>query len=237
MASAVVQPADRPDIRADAPRRGFVLAEEGGRILGNQMVDVARGRPPEGKRPEVENPGAYLLAWDPVARKPAWEQREGSGSAGTLLRPVPGVPGHQREEVRGVPRRHRREGVGDRHPGQRRAGTGDVLARRRPVHRGDPSASTGFAAAAGKNRLLVYTLNGAVQLPPAPPPIQQVLNPPPDSVMRQCTRAARTSTSATAPAATRVGDVQRLPDLNYTVALNSPDLFNGIVEGALAETA
>ena len=63
---------------------GSFYAEEGGRILGNQMVDVAQGRQPEGKRPEVENPGAYLLAWDPVARKAAWEQREGSGSAGTL---------------------------------------------------------------------------------------------------------------------------------------------------------
>src|SRR5262249_45833556 len=63
---------------------GAYVAQVGGRILGNQLVDVASGKQPEGVRPVLKDTGAYLLAWDPVKRKAAWTQRQGSGSNGTL---------------------------------------------------------------------------------------------------------------------------------------------------------
>jgi quinohemoprotein ethanol dehydrogenase len=217
---------------------GSFYAEEGGKILGNQLVDVAMGHQPEGKRPEVENPGAYLMAWNPVARKVAWEQREGSGSAGTLTTAgnlvFQGTAGQKLsafradtgEKVWSV------DTQGNVVPGPVTY-TLDGVQYIAVIS----SASTGFAAAAGKNRLLVFKVNGEVQLPPAAPQAPQVLNPPPDFgdaalhahgqdlYQRNCTGCHEGGRMFSG-----------FPDLNYTVALNAPDLFKGIVvDGALAE--
>jgi quinohemoprotein ethanol dehydrogenase len=218
---------------------GSFYAEEGGRILGNQMVDVSMGRQPVGQeRPVVENPGAYLLAWDPVARKVAWEQREGSGSAGTLTTAgnlvFQGTPGKKFAAFR--------------------ADTGakvwDVETQGNVVPGpvtysldGEQyiavisSASTGFAAAAGKNRVLVYKLNGNVQLPEAPPPVPQVLNPPADFGDAAMHARGEDLYQRNCSGCHEGGRLfSGFPDLNYTVALNAPDLFKGIVvDGALAE--
>jgi len=217
---------------------GQFYAEEGGRILGNQMVDVSMGRPPEGKRPEVENPGAYLLAWDPVARKVAWEQREGSGSAGTLTTAgnlvFQGTTGKKfsafradnGEKVWSV------DTQGNVVPGP----ITYALDGKQYIAI-ISSASTGFAAAAGKNRLLVYTLNGSAQLPPPEPTAPLVLNPPPefgDDAMRKRGEDLYQRNCSGCHDGGRL--FSGFPDLNYTVALNAPDLFRGIVvEGALAE--
>jgi mono/diheme cytochrome c family protein len=221
-------------------RRGVssFYAEEGGRILGNQMVDVSMGRPPEGTKPEVENPGAYLLAWDPVARKVAWEQREGSGNAGTLTTAgnlvFQGTTGKKfaafradtGEKVWSV------DTQGNVVPGPVTYSLGGVQ-----YIAVISSASTGFAAAVGKNRLLVYQLNGTVQLPPAPAVPPQVLNPPPDfgdAAMRAHGQDLYQRNCSGCHEGGRM--FSGFPDLNYTIALNSPELFRGIVvEGALAE--
>ncbi len=217
---------------------GSFYAEKGGRILGNQMVDVSMFHRPEGKRPEVENPGAYLLAWDPVARKVAWEQREGSGNAGTLTTAgnlvFQGTPGKKFSAFR--------------------ADTGEkvwsVDAQGNVVP--DPvtysidgvqyiaaisSASTGFAAAAGTNHLLVYRLNGTVQLPPAPPPVPQVLNPPPDFGDAAMHARGQDLYQRNCSGCHEGGRLfSGFPDLNYTIALNNAPLFKAIVvDGALAE--
>jgi alcohol dehydrogenase (cytochrome c)/quinohemoprotein ethanol dehydrogenase len=217
---------------------GSFYAEEGGRILGNQMVDVSMFHPPEGKRPEVENPGAYLLAWDPVARKVAWEQREGSAGAGTLTTAgnlvFQGTPGKKFAAFR--------------------ADTGEkawAVDTQGNVVPGPvtysidgeqyiaviSSASTGFAAAAGKNRLLVYKLNGAVELPPAPPPVQQVLNPPADFGDEAMHARGQDLYQRNCTGCHEGGRLfSGFPDLNYTVALSNGNLFKAIVvDGALAE--
>jgi quinohemoprotein ethanol dehydrogenase len=217
---------------------GSFVALEGGRILGNQMVDVSMGRPPEGKKPEVENPGVYLLAWDPVARKVAWEQREGNAGAGTLTTAgnlvFQGTPGQKFTAFRADTgaKVWSVDAQGNVVPGPVTYSIDGVQ-----YLAVISSASTGFAAAAGKNRLLVFKLNGDVQLPPAPPTVPQVLNPPADF--------------GDAPMHARGQDLYQrncsgchdggrlfsgFPDLNYTIALGSADLFRGIVvEGALAE--
>jgi quinohemoprotein ethanol dehydrogenase len=222
-------------------RRGVssFYAEEGGRILGNQMVDVAMGHPPEGKRPEVENPGAYLLAWDPVARKAAWEQREGSGNAGTLTTAgnlvFQGAPGKKLAAFRAD--------TGEKvwavdTQGNVVPGPVTYSIDGEQYIAAISSASTGFAAAAGKNRLLVYKLNGAVQLPPAPPPVQQVLNPPEDFGDEAMHARGRDLYERDCTGCHEGGRLfSGFPDLNYTVALNNPDLFKAIVvDGALAES-
>lgn len=217
---------------------GSFYAEEGGRILGNQMVDVSMFHRPEGKRPAVENPGAYLLAWDPVARKAAWEQREGSGGAGTLTTAgnlvFQGTPGKKfaafradtGEKVWSV------DTQGNVVPGPVTYSIDGeqyiaVIS----------SASTGFAAAAGKNRLLVYKLNGTVQLPPAAPPVPQVLNPPADFGDAAMHARGRDLYQRNCSGCHEGGRLfSGFPDLNYTIALNSAPLFKAIVvDGALAE--
>jgi quinohemoprotein ethanol dehydrogenase len=217
---------------------GSMYAEEGGRILGNQMVDVAMGHLPEGPRPMVENPGAYLLAWDPVARKVAWEQREGSGSAGTLTTAGNLVF----------------QGIAGKKFAAFRADTGEkvwAIDAQGNVVPGPvtysidgeqyiaviSSASTGFAAAAGKNRLLVYKLNGDVQLPPALPQVPQVLNPPADFGDAAMHARGQDLYQRNCTGCHEGGRLfSGFPDLNYTVALNAPDLFKSIVvDGVLAE--
>jgi alcohol dehydrogenase (cytochrome c)/quinohemoprotein ethanol dehydrogenase len=217
---------------------GSFYAEEGGRILGNQMVDVSMGRPPEGKRPEVENPGAYLLAWDPVARKVAWEQREGSGSAGTLTTAgnlvFQGAPGKTFAAFRADTgaKVWSIDAQGNVVPGPVTYSLDGeqyitVIS----------SASTGFAAAAGKNRLLAFKLKGDVQLPPAPPVAPQVLNPPADFGDAQMHARGQDLYQRNCSGCHEGGRLfSGFPDLNYTIALGSADLFRGIVvEGALAE--
>ena len=217
---------------------GSFVAEQGGRILGNQMVDVAMGRPPEGTRPQVENPGVYLLAWDPVARKVAWEQREGSGSAGTLTTAGNLVF----------------QGTSGKKFTAFRADTGEkvwTIDAQGNVVPGPvtysidgeqyiaviSSASTGFAAAAGRNRLLVFKLNGGAQLPEAPPPVQQVLNPPADFGDAAMHARGQDLYQRNCSGCHEGGRLfSGFPDLNYTIALNAPDMFKGIVvDGALAE--
>jgi mono/diheme cytochrome c family protein len=99
------------------------------------------------------------------------------------------------------------------------------------------SASTGFAAAAGKNRLLVFKLNGDVQLPEAPPTVPQVLNPPADFGDAAMHARGQDLYQRNCSGCHEGGRLfSGFPDLNYTIALNAPDLFKGIVvDGALAE--
>jgi quinohemoprotein ethanol dehydrogenase len=217
---------------------GSFYAQEGGRILGNQMVDIAQGHAPEGKRPEVENPGAYLLAWDPVARKVAWEQREGSGSAGTLTTAgnlvFQGIPGKKFAAFRADTGEKvwATDAQGNVVPGPVTYSIDGVQ-----YFAVISSASTGFAAAAGKNRLLVYKLNGDVQLPPAPPEAPQVLNPPRDFGDAAMHARGQDLYQRNCTGCHEGGRIfSGFPDLNYTVALNAPDLFKSIVvDGALAE--
>ncbi|HWL63146.1 MAG TPA: PQQ-dependent dehydrogenase, methanol/ethanol family [Steroidobacteraceae bacterium] len=215
------------------------VAEEGGRILGNQMVDVSLGKQPEGQtRPTIEDAGNALLAWDPVNRKVAWKQRAGNGSAGTLSTAgnlvFQGTPGQKfsafradtGEQVWSVSTQ------GNVVPGPISYSIDGVQ-----YVAAISSASTGFSAAAGTNRLLVYKLGGTVELPPAPPPVQQVLNPPAD--FGDATMHAR-GKDLYERSCTGCHEGGRMfsgfPDLNYSIALGNAALFKGVVlDGALTE--
>ena len=219
---------------------GSYVAEKGARILGNQLVDVSLGKQPDASmsRPVLKDTGAYLLAWDPVKRKVAWTQRQGSGSAGTLTTGgnllFQGTAGQKLSVFRAD--------TGEliwSTPTQGNVVPGPVSYSLDGVQyiAAISSASTGFAAANGKNHLLVYKLGGKVAMPPAPPQVAQVLNPPDnfgdeaqhkqgqDVYERSCTGCHEGGRMFTG-----------YPDLNYTVALNDPALFKGIVlDGALRE--
>jgi PQQ-dependent dehydrogenase (methanol/ethanol family) len=215
------------------------VAEEGGRILGNQMVDVSMGRPPEGQtRPVLEDTGVALMAWDPVKRRVAWKQRDGNGSAGTLTTAgnlvFQGTSGQRfsafradtGEKIWSVPTQ------GNVVPGPISYSIGGVQ-----YVAAVSSASTGFAAANGVNRLLVYKLGGTAQLPPAPPQVAQVLNPPADFGDAAMHARGQDLYERSCTGCHEGGRMfSGFPDLNYSVALNSGALFKAIVvDGALAE--
>jgi len=219
---------------------GSFVAEKGATILGNQLVDVSLQKQPDASltRPVIQGAGAYLLAWDPVKRKAAWTQRQGSASAGTLTTAGNLVF----------------QGTGGQKLSAFRADTGELIWSTPTQGNVVPgpvsysidgvqyiaaisSASTGYAAATGTNRLLVYKLGGKVSLPPAPPPVAQVLDPPEnfgddaqrahgqDVYERSCTGCHEGGRMFTG-----------YPDLNYTVALKSAPLFKSIVyDGARRE--
>ncbi len=219
---------------------GSFVAEKGGRILGNQLVDISMSKQPDASltRPVLKDTGAYLLAWDPVKRKVAWTQRQGSGSAGTLTTGgnliFQGTAGQKLTAFRAD--------TGEliwSTPTQGNVVPGPVSYSLDGVQyiAAISSASTGFAAANGANRLLVYKLGGKATLPPAPPPVVQVLDPPEnfgdeavhrhgqDVYERSCTGCHEGGRMFTG-----------YPDLNYTVALKSAPLFKSIViDGALRE--
>jgi quinohemoprotein ethanol dehydrogenase len=219
---------------------GAYVAEKGATILGNQLVDVNFAKQPDASipRPVLKDAGAYLLAWDPVKRKIAWTQRQGSGSAGTLTTGgnllFQGTAGQKLSAMR--------------------ADTGEIIWSTPTQGNVVPgpvsywvdgvqyvavisSASTGFAAANGTNHLLVYKLGGKVMMPPAPPQMAQVLNPPEnfgDEVLRKHGQEVYESSCTGCHEGGRM--FTGYPDLNYTIALNNAPLFKSIViDGALRE--
>jgi mono/diheme cytochrome c family protein len=99
------------------------------------------------------------------------------------------------------------------------------------------SASTGFAAANGVNRLLVYKIGGTVQLPPAPPQVAQVLNPPADFGDAALHARGKDLYERSCTGCHEGGRMfSGFPDLNYSVALNSAPVFKAIVmDGVLSE--
>jgi alcohol dehydrogenase (cytochrome c)/quinohemoprotein ethanol dehydrogenase len=219
---------------------GSYVAEKGATILGNQLVDVNFAKQPDASmpRPVLKDAGAYLLAWDPVKRKVAWAQRQGSGSAGTLTTGgnllFQGTAGQKLSAFRAD--------TGEliwSTPTQGNVVPGPVSYSLDGVQyvAAISSASTGFAAANGTNHLLVYKLGGNVVMPPAPPQMAQVLNPPEnfgdevqhkhgqDVYERSCTGCHEGGRMFTG-----------YPDLNYTIALGNPGMFKAIViDGALRE--
>ncbi|MDR2212785.1 MAG: PQQ-dependent dehydrogenase, methanol/ethanol family, partial [Pseudomonadales bacterium] len=62
----------------------YPLVAEAGAKMGNQLLSINVGKRPQEPAPQLEGAGSYLLAWDPVQRKPVWEQRMGSSRAGVL---------------------------------------------------------------------------------------------------------------------------------------------------------
>jgi alcohol dehydrogenase (cytochrome c)/quinohemoprotein ethanol dehydrogenase len=219
---------------------GSYVAEKGAKILGNQLIDVNFAKQPDPSltRPVIKDGGSYLLAWDPVKRKAAWTQRQGSASTGVLTTAgnllFQGTSGQKLSAFRAD--------TGDliwSTPTQGNVVPGPVSYSIDGVQyiAAISSASTGFMAATGTNHLLVYKLGGKVSLPPAPPQVAQVLNPPEnfgddaqrkhgqETYERSCTGCHEGGRMFTG-----------YPDLNYTTALNNPPLFKAIVyDGALRE--
>ncbi len=62
----------------------FPLVAEAGAKMGNQLLSINVGKRPQDPAPVLEGAGSYLLAWDPVRKAAAWEQRQGGSRSGVL---------------------------------------------------------------------------------------------------------------------------------------------------------
>ncbi len=63
----------------------FGYVAEAGAKMGNQMLSIDITKRPQMPQPKmVDGPRSYLQAWDPVKRKTAWIQPEGTARSGTM---------------------------------------------------------------------------------------------------------------------------------------------------------
>jgi alcohol dehydrogenase (cytochrome c)/quinohemoprotein ethanol dehydrogenase len=182
----------------------------------------------------------YLLAWDPINGKEAWrvsfDNGRGGGSmttAGNLV-----FQGNSRNQEFAA----------------YRADTGEKLWSM-PVQTGIVAGSVTYevdgeqyvAVAAGSrmggnyyspngSRILAFKLNGTAALPPAAPPVPMVLNPPEQFGTPETITAGADAYNRFCGTCHGTDGQSRgmFPDLRYSAALNSADVFNSIVmDGAL----
>ncbi len=212
----------------------FPLVAEAGARMGNQLLSINVGRRPVDPAPQLEGAGSYLLAWDPVARQPAWEQRLGGSRAGLLTTAgnlvFQGTDNQTFSAFRADDGEH--------------VWVADTLA---GIVGGAASYEVDgeqyIAVVAGQNvrgasywapnnaRLLVYKLGGNAVLPEPLTFTPPVLNPPAN--FGDEALLARGETHYNENCASCHGNNGRVsslfPDLRYAAALNSPELFKAIV--------
>lgn len=211
----------------------FPLVAEAGAKMGNQLLSINVAKRPENPPPKLEGAGSYLLAWDPVARKPAWEQREGTSRAGVLT-----TAGNLVFQGSGQNFKAYRADTGEL-IWSTDAQTGIVAAPASYSVDGEQyvavvAGSSGFGAsywAPNYARLLVFKLGGSARLPEKIAYTPRTLNPPPN--FGDAAMLAKGESRYNEHCASCHGNNGRVsslfPDLKYAPALNSPELFRAIV--------
>ena len=211
----------------------FPLVAEAGAKMGNQLLSINVAKRPKVPPPKLEGAGSYLLAWDPVARKPAWEQRKGTSRAGVLT-----TAGNLVFQGSGQNFRAYRADTGEQ-VWNADVQTGIVAAPASYSVDGEQyvaivAGSSGFGAsywAPNYARLLVYKLGGKAKLPEKVAFTPRKLNPPPN--FGDAALLAKGESRYNEHCASCHGNNGRVsslfPDLKYAPALNSPELFKAIV--------
>jgi quinohemoprotein ethanol dehydrogenase len=218
----------------------FPLVAEAGAKMGNQLLSINVAKRPEAPAPRLEGAGNYLLAWDPVKRKAAWEQRQGSSRSGVMT-----TAGNLVFQGGSTPRTFSafRADTGERvwttETQANVSGGPATYAIGGEQYVAVVAAGQGFGGtywAPNYARLLVYKLGGKAVLPEA-----QVYTPPPldpPAEFGDATLLARGEEKYNAHCATCHGNDGRVssvfPDLRYAGALHSADAFKAIViDGAM----
>jgi quinohemoprotein ethanol dehydrogenase len=217
----------------------FPLVAEAGAKMGNQLLSINVGKRPQDPAPVLEGAGSYLLAWDPIAKEPVWEQRLGGSRAGVLTTAGNLVF----------------QGTSDATFSAFRADTGEQVWTTE-TQAGIVGGAASYevdgeqyvAVVAGQNRrgagywapnfarLLVFKLGADATLPEMITYTPPELNPPAN--FGDAELLAQGETHYNAHCASCHGNNGRVsslfPDLKYAAALNSSALFNAIViDGAL----
>jgi len=217
----------------------FPLVAEAGAKMGNQLLSINVGKRPQDPAPVLEGAGSYLLAWDPIAKEPVWEQRLGGSRAGVLTTAGNLVF----------------QGTSDATFSAFRADTGEQVWTTE-TQAGIVGGAASYevdgeqyvAVVAGQNRrgagywapnfarLLVYKLGSDATLPEMITYTPPELNPPENFGDAELLAQGETHYNAHCASChgnnARVGSL--FPDLKYAAALNNSALFNAIViDGAL----
>ncbi|HTY50708.1 MAG TPA: PQQ-dependent dehydrogenase, methanol/ethanol family [Steroidobacteraceae bacterium] len=219
----------------------FGYVAKAGARMGNQMLSIDITARPQGPPQKMlDGPRSYLLAWDPVKKKPAWIQPEGTARAGTMTTAGNLVfQGNTHEfnafradngekvwsaetqaQITGGPASYAIDGV-------------QYVA---VVAGGQGGFGGGGYWAPNYARLLVYKLDGKAVLPAKEPFTPPALNPPPDfggDALRA--QGAAQYTAHCASCHGNDGHASTLfPDLRYAGELWSTDAFKAVViDGAL----
>jgi quinohemoprotein ethanol dehydrogenase len=213
----------------------FPLVAEAGAKMGNQLLSINVAKSPNDPAPKLEGAGSYLLAWDPVKKREAWKQPQGSSRSGVMTTAGNLVF----------------QGSAPLSFSAFRADTGERVWKTETqanIVGGSASYAVGdeqyvAVVAAGQGgfggsywapnhaRLLVYKLDGKAVLPAAEPYTPLPLNPPPefgdDAVIAQGQAKYNANCATCHGNDGRVSSV--FPDLRYAGALWSPDAFKAIV--------
>ena len=195
------------------------------------------------------NSGGRLIAWDPVAQREVWRvERQGAANGGVLstagglvfqgtgmgdfvaLDAKTGGQLWSAETQTGVIAAPITYAVGSTQYVAIVVGTGGSWAMQ-----GTPASMNGNTLP-NRSRLLVYAMDGAAKLPePAPPPVRQ-LSPPPATAPREIVaRGEKTFGTYCGRCHGREGAANAgiLPDLRYSKALESSDLWSAVVLGGV----
>lgn len=191
--------------------------------------------------PQRMNSG-YLLAWDPVNQKEVWRVSFDDGRGGGTLTTAGGLvfQGNSKNE----------EFVAYRADnGERLWGTGSQTGIVAGPATYEVDGEQYVAVVAGSrqrgnyyapnySRLLVFKLGGTAQLPPAAEPPAQVLNPPPAFGSAEVVKHGEETYNRFCGTCHGIDGQSRglFPDLRYSGALGSAEVFNSIViDGALTQ--
>ncbi len=213
----------------------YGMVAEAGAKMGNQLLSINLQKKPEMPGPKLENPGSYLLAWDPINQKEVWKSRDGSGNAGIMTTAGNLVF----------------QGTGQSNFSAFRADNGEKVwtAEVQAGIAGGPAsyeidgeqyvavvagqAGRGGYWAPNYARLLVYKVGGKAELPPTVSYTPPVLNPPAnygDATLLANGEKHFTEHCGSCHGVANGRPVSSLfPDIRYAAALNSPELFKAIV--------
>jgi quinohemoprotein ethanol dehydrogenase len=213
----------------------FPLVAEAGAKMGNQLLSINVGKRPQDPAPELQGAGSYLLAWDPVQRKPVWEQRAGSSRAGVMT-----TAGNLVFQASGASFKAFRADTGEE---VWSADTQSGIVGGSVSYEIDGeqyvAVVSGQGGGRGPNsywapnyaRLLVYKLGGQAVLPEMVSWTPPTLNPPAN--FGDAATLAEGEANYNAHCASCHGNNGRVsslfPDLKYAAALNAEALFKAIV--------
>jgi len=210
----------------------YPFVAEAGATMGNQLLSINVNKRPDGPAPDLQGGGSYLLAWDPVERKPKWEQRVASTRAGVLT-----TAGNLVFQATGNTFKAFRADTGEEvwSTDTQSGAVGGAVSYEINGEQYIATVSgqsTGSYWAPNYARLLVYKLGGTASLPEMLSYTPPALNPPAnfgDAGLLALGQTHYTEHCASCHG-TSVGRVSSVfPDLRYAAALNAGALFKSIV--------
>lgn len=219
----------------------FPLVAEAGATMGNQLLSINVRKSPDDPPPELDGSGSYLLAWDPIKRETAWQQRLGGSRAGLLTTAGNLVFQGTSEETFSAFRADNGEQIWttDTQAGIVGGGVSYELNGEQyiAVVAGQSNRSGGYWAP-NYARLLVYKLGGDATLPEPVSYTPPTLDPPENFGTEELLAEGESHyTEYCASCHGNSGRVSSLfPDLRYAAALNTSALFEAIVLDGILES-